>query len=105
MGGKMTAGTYERLSWFVESLQNALGIKIELETQSEDEKEYKVILQVRITLAGKVWPQALHNRQIRLAVLDAVSYQLEKKMDAEKEAFREKLKSVNFNISNLKKRD
>ena len=68
--------TVARLSAFVSALQDALGWQVGVEKETDDIKEYRVVLKFTLTFSGKAWPDILRNYRYRLVVFEMVRNRL-----------------------------
>lgn len=68
--------TNVRLRAFIVSLQDALGWQLRIEKESDDPKNYTVVLKFTLTFKGKAWLDILRNRRYRLVVFEMVRNRL-----------------------------
>ncbi len=75
--------TIDRLRYFIETLQDAMGWQVELEKVSEDEHEYRVTLKFTLTFKGKAWPNIVRDSRFQLVVFEMVKNRLHDLWDEE----------------------
>lgn len=78
------ASRIERLQYFIETLQSALGWQITVEKESED--DYTVYLHFSLAFRGKSWGDILRNYKYREVVLEMVRNKLYALWEEELEA-------------------
>ena len=79
----------DRLEWFIERLQAALGVAVEAEVQTFD-GGYTTKVNFSLTLENKLWEEAKHYPVVADAIKDALAHKVDRMLQGKANGWIEK---------------